>query len=133
MDCILWTGHINVQGYGTVKVDGRNRGAHRVAWEAQHGPVPPGQEIDHLCRVRACVNVQHLQPVSPRTNNLRGQGIAAVNSRKDACPAGHPYDDANTRVYEGRRYCRACHNARNAARKANLRAAWRAAGVPRRY
>lgn len=82
---------------------------HRVAWETLRGPIPDGMQLDHLCRQRACWNPDHLEPVSPRENVLRGVGITAMNAKKTHCPQGHPYDDANTGITStGKRRCRAC-------------------------
>lgn len=41
-------------------------------------------------------------------NTLRGETLAAANLAKTHCPQGHPYDEANTQWYSGRRYCRGC-------------------------
>jgi hypothetical protein len=70
--CILWTGHLNWNGYGRVTYKGRLAGAHRVAYEIFKGPIPDGLQLDHLCRVRNCVNPEHLEPVTPSENTLRG-------------------------------------------------------------
>ena len=83
-------------------------GAHRFAYELLIGPIPDGLQIDHLCRVPLCVNVAHLEPVTNRVNTVRGK--AGLRQRtKTHCPRGHAYDAANTRLYKGGRYCRACH------------------------
>lgn len=63
-DCILWTGPRNRDGYG-VTTDGpmgarRKALAHRVAYRAAHGAIPPGQYVLHRCDVPACVNPDHL-------------------------------------------------------------------------
>ncbi len=68
--CYLWTGALDSSGYGTVKVAGAQRGSHIVAWELVNGPVPPGLELDHRCRVRACGNAKHLELVT-HTINVR--------------------------------------------------------------
>jgi hypothetical protein len=75
--CWLWTGTVMPAGYGTMKVGGQQRLAHRVAYEAFIGPVPDGLVLDHLCRVRSCVNPWHLQPVTNRENILRGVGVTS--------------------------------------------------------
>src|SRR5262245_28915102 len=59
--CLLWTGRISGQGYGGINVDGKPLRAHRLAYELAHGPIPPGLTLDHLCRVRTCVNPDHLE------------------------------------------------------------------------
>jgi DNA-binding XRE family transcriptional regulator len=69
--CHIWTGSLNHAGYGRAW----GGQAHRVAWERANGPVPEGLELDHLCRVRACVNPDHLEPVS-RQENMRRSSIA---------------------------------------------------------
>lgn len=70
--CWIWQLHIRSNGYGMEKVDGRMRYAHIAAWERVHGLVPRGRQLDHLCRVRDCVNPDHLEPVTPQTNVHRG-------------------------------------------------------------
>jgi len=132
--CDLWTGYTNADGYGVQHVGGQVRYTHTLAWEAVNGPVPDGLQLDHLCRVRACRAVAHLEPVTSQVNTLRGEGVAALNARKVACPQGHPYTPENTRMTpRGQRMCRTCRRAQNSARKSRLRAEWLAAGVPRRY
>lgn len=40
----------------------------------------------------------------------RGCPIPLAYAKRTHCPKGHPYDEANTYVHRGHRYCRACHN-----------------------
>lgn len=68
--CWIWTGSIDRDGYGYLH-DGRRHNAHRWTYEKFVGPIPDGLEIDHLCRVRPCVNPDHLEPVTRLENNLR--------------------------------------------------------------
>jgi hypothetical protein len=58
--CLIWTGRISSHGYGTIKVDGKNVGAHRIAWELEEGTIPKDMLVLHKCDVRTCVNVNHL-------------------------------------------------------------------------
>lgn len=106
--CILWTGSINNCGYGRITANGQSRYVHRLVWELFVGPVPDGLQLDHLCRVRHCANVAHLEPVSPRENVLRGDTFAAAYALKTHCPHGHEYTPANTKINRGRRFCRTC-------------------------
>lgn len=130
--CWLWTGAINRHGYGQFLLsDGKRRAAHRVVYEVMVGPIPEGLQLDHLCRNRACVNADHLEPVTSRENTMRGDSPKLQALRwllKTHCPQGHEYDEANTyryrNHYTGRpaRACRACHRERQARRVARLRA-----------
>lgn len=108
--CWLWTDKPTSKGYGTLGVEGRTKGAHRLSWELYVGPIPEGLQIDHLCRVRLCVNWTHLEPVTRRVNLLRGVGFPGENVRKTNCPAGHTYTPENTYTSaKGKRNCQACH------------------------
>ena len=86
--------------------------AHRVVYEILVGPIPVGLELDHLCRNRACVNPDHLEPVTTRTNLLRGYSPWACRARQTHCKRGHEFTPENTYgTGDGRRYCRTCRRA----------------------
>lgn len=104
--CVEWTGAVSSGGYGNF----RGRCAHRVAYEAQYGPVDAALQLDHLCRNTLCVNPDHLEPVTPWVNTMRSRSPSAINAGRLVCTAGHRLDAANTyRRPDGRRECRACH------------------------
>jgi hypothetical protein len=75
--CWLWTGSLNNKGYAQLGVAGRVRSAHRVAYELFKGAIPDGLQIDHLCRVRQCVNPDHLEAVTQSVNIRRGVAARA--------------------------------------------------------
>lgn len=119
--CWLWTGGKTL-GYGVLGRGKRGSGqikAHQFSYELHKGSIPEGKEPDHLCRVPACCNPDHLEAVTHRENCLRGVGVAARAAKVTHCPQGHPYDDENTyRTPKGHRQCIACRKARNAQRRA---------------
>lgn len=107
--CWLFTSAVNPNGYGYFSIKGRYYLAHRVVYEWRVGPIPQGKQIDHLCRVRRCVNPDHLEPVTCKENTHRGDGPAGRNARKTHCKRGHPFNEANTHLrLAGGRSCRAC-------------------------
>lgn len=113
--CWYWTASVTNGGYGRFLAGDKTRVAHRVAYEWAKGPVPAGLQLDHLCRVRHCVNPDHLEPVTARENVLRGEGSAAFNARKTHCKRGHELAGDNMFIKQGQRICRRCqldHHAR---------------------
>lgn len=62
-------------GYGKIRVDGRDKLAHRHYYETHVGPIPAGLDLDHACRNRDCVNPAHLEPVTHLENVRRGAAM----------------------------------------------------------
>lgn len=128
--CWLWQGSINPCGYGQFRTNQfrshQSRGdtvirAHRYAYLRFIGPIPEGLHLDHLCRVRSCVNPAHLEAVTNKENGLRGVGAGALNARKTHCPKGHPYSGDNVilepRPWGFSRRCRACRAVNDGGRR----------------
>lgn len=137
-DCRLWTGPLTNAGYGRltwVCDEGYLiRGAHRLAYHLFVAPVPADRllSIDHLCRVRHCVNPAHLELVRQRENVMRSPiAVGAINARKTHCAQGHPYNEENTYTYTFKtrattvRVCRTCRRAYYERRQAERVAAAR--------
>lgn len=111
-NCWLWQAALKVKpGYGSVWDGCRQEFAHRVAYRLFKGPIPKGLTIDHLCRNPRCVNPEHLEAVTKRVNDLRGESVFARNARKTHCLRGHLYDAANTMRTKGGRQCLTCTTA----------------------
>lgn len=118
--CWLWTGSLGSGGYGQIGAgghDGRPLGAHRVSYEMNVGPIPAGFTLDHKCRVRCCVNPNHLEPVTRGENVKRGQAGVLTGAKYRAmthCRNGHEYSPENTaHNKDGSRRCRQCTAARD--------------------
>ena len=138
--CLLWTGAVTRDGYGTMRVlDGQARRAmpaHVVAFEVAHGPVPPGLDVGHLCHDadrscpggpclhRRCIDLEHIAAQTRSENNRGGRLGDAIRARAaliTECVNGHPYDEWNTYARPDRigRGCRTCR--RDARRRCDAR------------
>lgn len=123
--CWIWHGYISPTGYGYFNVkDSKNRFkwrgvlAHRWSYLHFIGPIPDGMEIDHLCRVRFCVNPDHLDLVTRLENSRRTEQFM-----KDYCVNGHLRSEENTyQKSNGTRRCRICNTAAQRRRQEKLNA-----------
>lgn len=125
--CWEWCGGKVRNGYGTFYFDHRKVYAHRFSYELHVGPIGSGQQVDHLCRNRACVRPDHLEAVSARENLGRSENPAMRAHVTDTCFRGHSLSDAYTgtsrrgeKVYVTRK-CRTCQRERDTARPRRVR------------
>lgn len=117
--CWPWTGTKATGGYGFFKVGQDSVRAHRVSWELHRGPIPEGLTIDHLCRVKHCVNPDHLEPVTLAENILRSNNMAAKWARRTECHICGGELFTRTDV----RYCKVCEKRRRDKSRAKKLAA----------
>jgi hypothetical protein len=107
--CWVWTGSLTTSdpavGYGRFNASGKLVQAHRWSYEHHVGPIPDGLVIDHLCRVRRCVNPAHLEPVTNAENIRRGESPGIRFRREGTCKRGHPFDTVTS---AGGFRCRTC-------------------------
>lgn len=120
--CWIWQGYVMAHGYGSTA----GGTSHRAYYEHYVGPIPEGMWIDHLCRNRVCCNPEHLEPVTPQENILRGTSPAAKRASMTHCTHGHEFTEAN--IYRppsrpNERHCRACRVERDRARRRDRSAA----------
>lgn len=121
--CWHWTGNRHPDcGYPRIWFARHDdRMAHRVGYEFAIGPIPDKLTLDHLCRVRHCVNPDHLEPVTRGENTLRGDSPWSINKRKTHCINGHEFTPDNTWTSKrGERHCRECTRIRKRQRRARL-------------
>lgn len=118
--CLIYSGAIN-HGYGNFHYGNRRWQAHRLAYTLANGPIPDGLVLDHLCRVKSCCNVDHLEAVAQRLNVLRGETVPAKNSAKTHCKYGHLLSGDNLVLAQRgghlKRNCRTCRNATERLRR----------------
>jgi hypothetical protein len=122
--CHIWTGKRNEHGYGRVTISNRQYFIHRVRYEREVGPIPPGLQLDHFACNNGpggCCNPAHCEPVTSHENTLRGLAARGrpVGSATH-CPKGHPLSGDNLRRFQlkrGIRSCRTCENERQRGRR----------------
>lgn len=111
--CLIYIGADNGNGYGQFSYNNRNGYAHRYAWERVHGPIPNDLTVDHLCRVRCCVNVEHMELTDRVDNYMRAVAI------RERCASGHRYTEQNLRVDPDRPGVRFCIKCEERSKKAS--------------
>lgn len=108
--CWLWTAAKDRYGYGSFTVGGIQYGAHRWSYQHHVGPIPEGLHIDHTCKVTACVNPEHLEPVTQMENNRRAR--TGIHNAAGLCANGlHPWPESAMKRPGHAPRCRPCRKA----------------------
>lgn len=114
--CWMWRGATNGDGYASGNGEAGRGGipVHRIAYQWLVGAIPDGQQLDHLCRNRACVNPHHLEPVSRGENTRRIRRYGPWELRR-YCRNGHALVGANRRAWSNGKgqieiRCYRCHD-----------------------
>lgn len=89
------------------------RSASRASYILHNGPLPDDKPfVCHTCDDPLCCRPDHLWAGTAAENaaDMKAKGRAGTNGneQKTHCPEGHPYDEENTLVSGGDRYCRRC-------------------------
>lgn len=97
--CWLWTAAVDKSGYGRMHYLTGSEYAHRISYLLHKGAIPPKKVIDHKCRVRSCVNPEHLQILTRAENSSQGN----KGKGKDICKRGHDLTNPDNVSFSTRR------------------------------
>lgn len=75
---------LNKDGYFRKRINGNLVMYHRHCYELENGEIPKGMEVDHLCKNRACCNVEHLQLVTSSEHRVKDNTGRHEDKRKVA-------------------------------------------------
>ena|ERR1700748_1555765 len=69
--CWIWQKALVGKGYGKLWINRKCVLAHRYSYELVKGKIPIGLILDHLCKLPACINPEHLEAVTYAINKQR--------------------------------------------------------------
>jgi len=131
--CWVWMSVLGGDGYGQASLQYKTGRAHRIFWQTKRGPIPEGMVLDHVCRVRSCVNPDHLRVVTNKENVLRNsRSLTAINAAKTHCPkCGGQFARILSGKRQGKRICIPCRAAKDKRNQADRRHRLLAQGAKR--
>lgn len=119
--CWIWESSLTRQGYGKFQIGKTAKKiSHRYSYEIAHGEIPKGMVLDHLCRVRKCVNPAHLEAVTSKENTRRGLAPSIVSHFQPNCKNGHSKADHGTTHKSGMFVCKECQRLEYHARRRGI-------------
>lgn len=80
-ECWEWQASTYTSGYGSININGYMTGAHRVAYELEHGEQPGDDWVLHHCDNKLCVNPDHLY-LGDRSDNAKDAFARGLNSNE---------------------------------------------------
>ena len=114
-ECRVWTGNLDPRGYGRLNLGGKLFLVHRLSKALADGTPYADLHIHHICRNKACLRPDHLQPITAADHRREH------NPEREVCERGHSMTDAYPRPDGRGRQCRACIKIRTEKRTAKQR------------